>query len=188
MWMPADVQCHIQKFHEFIAVVKRWNDSIEVHDDILKMSRILQNKPSSPCKGKRRNKKRKQKAPSPTPKSPVEYKVLSRVTVRIGKSLKSKIIGHIYKGAIVTVNQIKGRRARVIRSTINGATIQIGWVSLHTSYSLQLLTQFFKRRLKSKLKPKGFSSKPFHVDGVSFMDQSDSRLICRSVIMLPLIE
>jgi len=168
MWMPADVQCQIQKFHELIAVVK--------------------NKPSSPCKVKRRNGKRKQKAPSPTPKSPVEYKVLSRVTVRIGKSLKSKIIGHIYKGAIVTVNQIKGRRARVIRSTINGATIQIGWVSLHTSYSLQLLTQFFKRPLKSKLKPKGFSSNPFHVDAVSIMDQSDCRLICRSVIMLPLIE
>jgi len=106
MWIPADVQCQIQKFQELIAVVK--------------------NKPTSPCKGKRKSGKRKRKAPSPSPKCPVEYKVLSRVTVRIGKSLKSKIVGCICKGAIVTVNQIKGRRARVIHNTINGATIQIG--------------------------------------------------------------
>jgi hypothetical protein len=119
------------------------------------------------------------KAPSPTPKSPVEYKVLSRVTVRTGKSLKSEIIGHIYKGTIVTVNQIKGRRARVIRSTIN-ETIQIGWVSLHTSCSLQLLTQFFRRSLKSKAKA--------DVVAANSMEQDDSRLICRNVVMFPLIE
>lgn len=169
MWgvSAVDLQKEIQKFHEHFAVVK--------------------NKRTLPCKLKRRNGKRKQKAPSPTPNSPVEYKVLSRVTVRIGKSLKSKIIGHIHKGAIVTVNQIKGRRARVIRNTSDG-TIQIGQVSLHTSYSLQLLTQFFKRSVKSTLKPRVFLSKSLHVDGFSFMDESDCQLVCRSVIMLPLIE
>jgi len=168
MWGMAavDVQHQIEKFHELLAVVK--------------------NKRTAPCKGNRRNGKRKQKAPSPSPKSPVEYKVLSRVTVRIGKSFKSKIIGHIYKGAVVTVNQIKGRRARIIRNTTNGP-IQIGWVSLHTSYS-QLLSQFFKRSVKSTHKPKGFLSRPFQDDAFSFMDDSDCQLICRSVIMLPLIE
>jgi len=117
----------------------------------------------------------------------VEYKALSRVTVRSGKSFKSEIIGHIYKGTIVTVNQCKGRRARLIRNTSKG-TIEIGWVSLHTRYSLQLLTQFFKPSLKSKLVAKRFLSMSSSVDAVNVMDQEDSYLICRNVIMLPLIE
>jgi len=168
MWkISADVQSGIQMFHDLIVAVK--------------------NKPSCRRNRKRKNRKTKHKAPSPTPKSPVEYKVLSRVTVRGGKSLKSEIIGHIYKGTIVTVNQCKGRRARVVRNTNNG-TMEIGWVSLHTSYSLQLLTQFFKPSLKSKLKGKRFLSKSSNVDAAKVMDEDDSYLICRNVIMLPLIE
>jgi len=66
-----------------------------------------------------------------SPKNPVEYKALIDLQVREGKSMNGDYRkGIIKKGETVKVNQIKGRRARVINR---------GWVSLKTEHGVQLL-------------------------------------------------
>jgi len=75
----------------------------------------------------------------PTPTSPMEYRVLSKVTIRSGKSLQGEIVGELYKNMIVTINKIKGRRARIIRN--GNEPITVGWVSSHTVEGLPLLEQ-----------------------------------------------
>jgi len=76
----------------------------------------------------------------PTPRNPIEYRVLSKVTLRSGKSLHGEIVGELYKNKIVTINKIKGRRARIIKSSANG-TVAVGWVSSHTVEGIPLLEQ-----------------------------------------------
>jgi len=66
----------------------------------------------------------------------VSFKVLSPITVRVGKSLTSSRIGVLEKNDIIRVNQVKGRRARIISSQ-NGR--QGGWVSLHGEKGERLL-------------------------------------------------
>lgn len=77
----------------------------------------------------------------PTPKNPIEYRVLSKVTIRSGKSLHGDIVGELYKNKIVTINKIKGRRARIIRNGSAADPITVGWVSSHTVDGLPLLEQ-----------------------------------------------
>jgi len=77
----------------------------------------------------------------PTPRNPIEYRVLSKVTIRSGKSLHGEIVGELYKNKIVTINKIKGRRARIIRNGSATDPITVGWVSSHTVDGLPLLEQ-----------------------------------------------
>jgi len=57
-----------------------------------------------------------------------------------GKSLKAKKIGSLRKGDIVTVNQLKRRRARLMkRSNQNGDTFVRGWVDFYTECGLKCL-------------------------------------------------
>jgi len=77
----------------------------------------------------------------PTPKNPIEYRVLSKVTIRSGKSLHGKIVGELFKNRIVTINKIKGRRARIIRKTGTMDPLTVGWVSSHTDEGIPLLEQ-----------------------------------------------
>lgn len=81
----------------------------------------------------------KKRSKRPTPGEPLRYMVLNRSRLRAGKSLKSEWRGELYKGDIVWVNQIKGRRARIIRAK-EDATVR-GWVSLRSNNGFQLLTQ-----------------------------------------------
>jgi len=57
------------------------------------------------------------------------FKVLKTLKVRAGVSLKDRKIGVLRKNEIVTMDQVNGRRARVISE--DKASVISGWVSLH---------------------------------------------------------
>jgi len=77
----------------------------------------------------------------PTPRNPAEYRVLSKVTIRSGKSLHGEIVGELYKNKIVTINKIKGRRVRIIKKGSANGPVTVGWVSSHTAEGIPLLEQ-----------------------------------------------
>jgi len=77
----------------------------------------------------------------PTPRNPIKYRVLSKVTIRSGKSLHGDVVGELYKDKIITINKIKGRRARIIRNRVNRDPLTVGWVSSHTDQGIPLLEQ-----------------------------------------------
>jgi len=77
----------------------------------------------------------------PTPRNPAEYRVLSKVTIRSGKSLHGEIVGELYKNKIVTINKIKGRRVRIIKKGGPNGPVTVGWVSSHTAEGIPLLEQ-----------------------------------------------
>jgi len=79
--------------------------------------------------------------PRPKPKRPLKYKSLAVLKIRAGKSLSGDVVGTLSKGQIVTVNQIKGRRARLIDEKENGKVENIGWVSIHEEDGSSLLKQ-----------------------------------------------
>jgi len=72
----------------------------------------------------------------------VSFKVLSPVTIQVGRSLTSSRIGVLEKNDIIRVNQVKGRRARIISSewparwmgvfAHRGRCTAVGAVSRHT--------------------------------------------------------
>jgi len=64
-------------------------------------------------------------SPRPRPKATVKYVTLEELTVRAGKSLSNKIVCTLPKNKMVIVNQLKGRRARLIYPIT-------GWVSMYT--------------------------------------------------------
>lgn len=69
--------------------------------------------------------------PRAGPKNPVEYKAPRDLKVRQGKSLNGNYLAGVIKmGETVMVNQIKGRRARVVNR---------GWLSANTESGIQLL-------------------------------------------------
>jgi len=78
----------------------------------------------------------KKRPPRPSPSSPVMFKALEFLKVRSGKALSAEVIDEIKKGDHVIVNQVKGRRARLV-SIYNGSNW--GWVSVHTVKGAQLL-------------------------------------------------
>jgi len=78
----------------------------------------------------------KKRPPRPSPSSPVLFKALDILKVRRGKALSADVIDQIEKGDFVIVNQVKGRRARLV-SIENGSNS--GWVSVHTVNGAQLL-------------------------------------------------
>jgi len=71
-----------------------------------------------------------------SPGNRVLFKVFSPVTGRVGKSFKSKKVEMLEKNDIILMNQVKGRRARVI-SFQNGGPV--GWVSSYGDQGEPLL-------------------------------------------------
>lgn len=51
--------------------------------------------------------------------------------------MKKKVIGCVNKNDVIIVNQVKGRRARVIFHQ-NGEMVTAGWVSLYTAKGVPL--------------------------------------------------
>lgn len=83
----------------------------------------------------------KKKGPRPTPSKPLRYKVLHHARMRSGKSMKSEVMGFVRKGEVYWVNQIKGKRARLIERTEEG-DVNLGWVSLRNNAGYQLMAPF----------------------------------------------
>jgi len=77
--------------------------------------------------------------PRATPKSPAKYICVSKCKIREGKSLSGNIVGWLEKGETLTVNQLKGRRARLIGVNKNGETVKIGWVTTKTKEGIELI-------------------------------------------------
>jgi len=65
----------------------------------------------------------------PSPKNPRPFISLRGLKILSGKSLKSNEIDWLPKYSVVTVNQMKGCRARLIREKTDGSVKVIGWVS-----------------------------------------------------------
>jgi len=72
--------------------------------------------------------------PRATPKSPKSYKALDDLEVRQGKAMSWDVLYTLAKGTEVTVNQVKGRRARMCGE-------HEGWVSLHEPSGKTLLAR-----------------------------------------------
>jgi len=82
----------------------------------------------------------KKRRPRPSPRCPIMFKALRRLKMRSGKAFSRDVLGWINKDELVIVNQVKGRRARLM-FVENGKISNLGWVSLHTSNGDQLLEQ-----------------------------------------------
>jgi len=82
--------------------------------------------------------RKKVRGPRPTPSNPQQYKVLHHARMRSGKSMKSQVKGFVEKGEVYWVNQIKGKRARLIKRTKAGDE-KLGWVSLRNNAGYQLM-------------------------------------------------
>merc|ERR1719193_1110133 len=77
--------------------------------------------------------------PRATPKCPANYICVSKCKIREGKSLSGNTVGFLEKGQRVTVNQLKGRRARLIARNKNGEIVKIGWVTTKTKEGIELI-------------------------------------------------
>jgi len=77
--------------------------------------------------------------PRATPSSPATYVCMSRCTIREGKSFNGNVVGYLTKGEKVTVNQLKGRRARLIERDEYGRLQTRGWVTVTTKDGVELL-------------------------------------------------
>jgi len=86
----------------------------------------------------RQHKWNQEGTPRPSPKRPRPYLVNSRLEVRSGKSTESPLVAYLEKGAVVIVNQLKKRRARIVKLMEHGEPEEIGWVWTH-SKTAQLL-------------------------------------------------
>jgi len=83
---------------------------------------------------------RKKRRPRPSPKCPIIFKALRNLKIRNGKAFSKSELGWVNKDDLVIVNQVKGRRARLMFVEDDKIYIK-GWVSLHTSNGIQLLEQ-----------------------------------------------
>jgi len=79
------------------------------------------------------------------PTNPVVYKTLRKVKLRSGKSGHAKDVGYLPKGAVVVINQIKGRSGRVVFQQEDGGFKKAGWVTLYTQDKKQLLKKFYPK-------------------------------------------
>jgi len=66
----------------------------------------------------------------PNPRAPMKYVALESLTIRSGKAFSGDILGQLSKGQKVTVDQVKGRRARLIKP--DQEVKKWGWVSLYS--------------------------------------------------------
>lgn len=80
--------------------------------------------------------KRRPKRPSPD--RLVRFKALHELQIREGKSPNQKKKGKVKKDEIIIVNQVKGRRARIV-DIQDGKPVNIGWVSLNSKEGITLL-------------------------------------------------
>jgi len=89
----------------------------------------------------------KYREPRPSRNNPVMFKTLSPVTVRLGKSLNTKIVAELQKDTIILVNQRKSRRVRVIsfqdEDTVKWVSLD-GWVSLHSEYGRTFIQRYYQ--------------------------------------------
>jgi len=75
----------------------------------------------------------------PSPTCPIQFKALHALRIRTGKALTGRVVGVVKKNELVTVNQVKGRRARLMYIDKDGKKWNRGWVSVHTSEGKPLL-------------------------------------------------
>jgi len=75
----------------------------------------------------------------PSPTCPIQFKALDDLRIRTGKALTGRVVGVVKKNELVTVNQVKGRRARLMFIDKEGKKGNRGWVSVHTSEGKPLL-------------------------------------------------
>lgn len=76
----------------------------------------------------------------PNPSNPIEYISMADLKIREGKAFSGQMVGTLKKDETVTVNQLKGRRARLIKE-VAGKIKVIGWVSVHSESGDPLLVQ-----------------------------------------------
>jgi len=79
------------------------------------------------------------------PGNHIAYKALHKVTIQKGKSFSSCIVGQLLENSIVIINQIKGRRGRIVLKKPNGDLLVVGWVPLFTRKGQQLLAKHKKK-------------------------------------------
>lgn len=82
-----------------------------------------------------------------SPMNPLHYKTLKKVKLRSGKSYLAKEVGYLPKGAVVLINQIKGRCGRVVFPKEDGSFKKAGWVTLFTEDKLHLLKKYNPRTI-----------------------------------------
>jgi len=82
----------------------------------------------------------RKRRPRPSPRYPIMFKALHCLKIRSGKAFSRDVLGKVKKDDLVIVNQVKGRRARLV-FVENAQISTLGWVSLHTSNGIQLLEQ-----------------------------------------------
>jgi len=79
---------------------------------------------------------------TPGPSRARTFKALMPLKILSGKSLtKSKFRGWLPKGTIVKVNQLKRRRARLIKENADGNIVIIGWVNMKMENGQRCLEQ-----------------------------------------------
>jgi len=86
------------------------------------------------------------------PDNPVKYKALRNAKIRSGKSVRSDTISYLTKGAVVVINQIKGRSGRVVVLQPNGEFKKVGWVTLYTHDRQQLMERLNYNRQSERMK------------------------------------
>jgi len=77
----------------------------------------------------------------PRPTHPWKYKALRTLVINSGRSEGGLVVGKVEEGVTLEVNQVKGRRGRMIRYKDNGGTENVGWVSLRSRDGTQLMKQ-----------------------------------------------
>jgi len=79
------------------------------------------------------------------PGNHIAYKALHKVTIQKGKAFSSCIVGQLVENSIVLINQIKGRRGRIVLRKPSGELVVIGWVPLFTIKGQQLMAKHNKK-------------------------------------------
>jgi len=114
---------------------KPWNSVVPVNPDISASTAKSEQYKAVPAKGKSKRAR---------PGNHIAYKARQNVAISRGKSFSSAVVGHLLEGSIVLINQIKGRKGRIIQRMENGEIVNIGWVPLFTNEGKQLLTKYWK--------------------------------------------
>lgn len=78
----------------------------------------------------------------PGPQNHVDYVNISgeKLIIRTGKALSGEMVGFLEPNERITINQMKGRRVRIIHE-VNGKTVVRGWVSLINKERIRFLEE-----------------------------------------------
>jgi len=60
-----------------------------------------------------------------SPSNPIEYKVLRKVAIRIGRSVYPRVLEELKEGNVVVINQIKRRSGRVKSSFLQNGFVEV---------------------------------------------------------------